>query len=126
MCAQTVYAKRVQELKERINRKQPTFQLMYNAFDELCGVKRLSRHNVIWARKKLVEFRDLWIDEDSKRLLDKLALRVEHAAAKWQKRDDERAAAKEAKKGWRFGRPPKTKEVSAPAAPAPNLDPWEE
>ncbi len=92
--AETVYAKRIQELKERIARKDPSFQLVYNAFDELCGVKRLSRVNIIWARKQLVRFRDLWIDEDSKRLLDKLALRVEHAAAKWQRRDDERAAAK--------------------------------
>ena len=119
--ATTVYAARVQELKARINRKQPTFQLMYNAFDELMGVKRLSIRNVSWARKKLVEFRDLWTDEDSKRLLDKLALRVEHAAAKWQKRDDERAAAKAAgtTKGHRKN------ETQAPAAPAPNLDPWE-
>jgi hypothetical protein len=88
--ATTVYAARVQELKARINRKDPSFQLVYNAFDELMGVKRLSRINISWARKKLVEFRDLWTDEDSKRLLDKLALRVEHAAVKWQRREDER------------------------------------
>ena len=122
--AMTVYAARVQELKARINRaKQPTFQLMYNAFDELMGCKRLSRHNIIWARKKLVGFRDTFPDEDSKRLLDKLALRVEHAASKWQKRDDERAAAKAV--GATKGRSSK-KEIQAPAVPAPNLDPWEE
>src|ERR1700730_16095879 len=118
--AMTVYAARVQELKARINRKQPTFQLMYNAFDELMGVKRLSVRNISWARKKLAEFRDLWPDEDSKRLLGKLELRVEHAAAKWQKRDDERAAKKiaGATKGRRKSEPP----VLAP--PAPDSDPW--
>jgi hypothetical protein len=87
------------------------------------GVKRLSRHNIIWARKQLIRFRDTWTDDDSKRLLDKLALRVEHAANKWQKRDDERAAAKAAGTSKRG----KKKEPTTPAAdpPAPNLDPWE-
>jgi hypothetical protein len=125
--AQTVYAQRVQELKLRIDRtKNPSFQTIYNAFDELMGVKRLSRHNIIWARKQLVQFRDTWTDDDSKRLLDKLALRVEHAAAKWQKRDDERAAAKVAGTGKR-GRPKKDQPTTpAPeAAPPPNLDIWE-
>lgn len=119
--AQTVYAARVQELKARINRtKNPNFQTIYSAFDELCGVKRLSRHNIIWARKKLVEFRDLWPDEDSKRLLDKLELRVEHAAAKWQKRDDERAAAKAA--GATKVR--RRKKDQQPTTPAPAPDIW--
>jgi hypothetical protein len=73
MCAQTVYAKRVQELKARIAQtKNPSFQTIYNAFDELCGIKRLSRHIIIWARKQLVRFRDMWPDEDAKRLLDKI------------------------------------------------------
>jgi hypothetical protein len=116
----TVYAQRVSELKARINRKDPSFQLVYNALDELMGVKRLSRTNIIWARKKLVEFRDLWPDEDSKRLLGKLELRVEHAAAKWQRRDDERAAKKAA--GATKGRARKQEPVPAP--PAPDNDPW--
>jgi hypothetical protein len=115
-----VYAQRVSELKARINRKDPSFQLVYNAFDELMGVKRLSRTNIIWARKKLVEFRDLWPDEDSKRLLGKLELRVEHAAAKWQRRDDERAAKKAA--GATKGRARKQEPVLAP--PAPDDDVW--
>jgi hypothetical protein len=64
--ASTVYARRVQELKLRISRtKDPSFQTIYNAFDELCGCKRLSRDNIIWARKKLVEFRDRWTDDES-------------------------------------------------------------
>jgi hypothetical protein len=122
--AQTVYARRVQELKLRINRtKDITFQTVYNAFDELMGCKRLSRHNIIWARKKLVEFRDRWTDEDAKRLLDKLVLRVEHAAAKWQKRDDERAAAKAASAG-------KRTKKNQPTTPAPvvpvDIDVWED
>jgi hypothetical protein len=123
--AQTVYAQRVQELKLRINRtKDITFQTVYNAFDELMGCKRLSRHNIIWARKQLVRFRDTWPDEDAKRLLDKLALRVEHAAAKWQKRDDERAAAKLAGTGKRSKKDKQPTPVPEP--PAPHLDPWEE
>lgn len=120
--AKTVYAVRVQELKLRINRTRDiTFQTVYNAFDELMGCKRLSRHNIIWARKKLVEFRDRWTDEDAKRLLDKLALRVEHAAAKWQKRDDERAAAKAAGTSKRGRKQQPT--TPAPVPPA-DLDPW--
>ena len=118
----TVYAARVQELKERINRKQPTFQLMYNAFDELMGCKRLSRTNIIWARKKLVEFRDQWPDEDSKRLLGKLELRVEHAADKWKRRDDERAAAKAA--GIKKVRSRKKDQQSTTPAPAAAPDVW--
>jgi hypothetical protein len=120
--ATTVYARRVQELKLRVSRtKDPSFQTIYNAFDELCGCKRLSRHNIIWARKKLVGFRDRWTDDDSRRLLDKLALRVEHAAAKWQKRDDERAAAKLA---GTHGKKKPTPLV-APVPPPKDLDPWE-
>jgi hypothetical protein len=123
--AATVYQMRVQELKARISRtKDPSFQTIYNAFDELCGCKRLSRHNIIWARKKLVEFRDRWTDDDSRTLLDKLALRVEHAAAKWKKRDDERAAKKAAGLGKR-GRKQQPA-APAPVAPPPNLeDIWE-
>jgi hypothetical protein len=122
--AKTVYAMRVQELKLRINRTRDiTFQTVYNAFDELMGCKRLSRHNIIWARKKLVEFRDRWTDEDAKRLLDKLALRVEHAAAKWQKRDDERAAAKAAGAGKRGKKNQPITPAPVPSAP---LDIWED
>jgi hypothetical protein len=122
--AQTVYAMRVQELKLRINRTRDiTFQTVYNAFDELMGCKRLSRHNIIWARKKLVEFRDRWTDDDSRRLLDKLALRVEHAAAKWQKRDDERAAAKAAGTGKRGRKQLPITPTQEP--PSPSIDPWE-
>jgi hypothetical protein len=124
MCAMTVYAARVQELKLRINRtKDITFQTVYNAFDELMGCKRLSRHNIIWARKQLVRFRDLWADDDSRRLLEKLALRVEHAAAKWQKRDDERAAAKAAGLGKR-GRPKNDQPTTPAPVPPADLDPW--
>jgi hypothetical protein len=117
---------RVQELKERINRKQLTFQLMYNAFDELCGVKRLSRTNIMWARKKLVAFRDLWPDEDSKRLLGKLELRVEHAAAKWQKRDDERAAKKAAGATKGRGRRKQETPVAPEAPPASPMELWKQ
>lgn len=120
--ATTVYARRVQQLKLRISRtKDPSFQTIYNAFDELMGVKRLSRHNIIWARKQLIRFRDTWTDDDSKRLLDKLALRVEHAANKWQKRDDERAAAKATGAGKRS-----RIKKDAPTTPEqpPALDPW--
>jgi hypothetical protein len=121
--AQTVYAMRVQTLKLRINRtKDITFQTVYAAFDELMGCKRLSRHNIIWARKKLVEFRDRWTDEDSHRLLDKLAARVEHAAAKWQKRDDERAASKAAG-GTKKVRGCKQQDPVQP--PAPGSDVWD-
>jgi hypothetical protein len=123
--AQTVYAARVQELKARISRtKDPSFQTIYNAFDELCGVKRLSRHNIIWCRKELVRSRDLWPDEDSKRLLDKLELRVEHAAAKWQKRDDERAAAKAA--GQARGRGRRKQETPVLAPPASPVELWKQ
>jgi hypothetical protein len=118
MCAMTVYAARVQELKLRINKtKDPSFQAVYNAFDELMGVKRLSRHNIIWARKQLLRFRDTWPDDDAKRLLDKLEVRVEHAAAKWKKRDDERAAAKTT------GQTKKQKPTPTPIVPT--HDPWE-
>jgi hypothetical protein len=124
--AMTVYAARVQELKARINRKQPTFQLMYNAFDELMGVKRLSVRNISWARKKLVAFRDLWPDEDSKRLLGKLELRVEHAAAKWQKRDDERAAKKAAGATKGRGRRKQETPVAPEAPPASPMELWKQ
>ena len=126
MCAMTVYAARVQELKARINRKDPTFPLVYNAFDELMGVKRLSRINISWARKKLIEFRDLWTDEDSKKLLDKLALRVEHAADKWKRRDDERAAAKAAGQARGRGRRKQETPVAPEAPPVNLIDQWKQ
>jgi hypothetical protein len=121
--AATIYSRRVQTLKERINKKEPSFQTVYSAFDELMGCKRLSRHNIIWARKQLIRFRDTWPDDDAKRLLDKLELRVEHAAAKWQKRDDERAAKRLLSGGKRAKKDKQP--TAAPEAPPPSIDPWE-
>jgi hypothetical protein len=120
----SIYNKRTQELRNRIERmnRESSFQSIYGSFDEFCGLRRLSRIQISFARKRLVELRDLFPDEAAQALFEKLEHRIERARAKWQKREDERAAAKTA--GTTKGR--SKKEIQAPAAPAPNLDPWEE
>src|SRR6266404_5244589 len=68
--ATTVYAARTQELRNRIARmnKDTPFQIIYGNFDEFCGLRRLSRIQIAFARKRLVELRDLFPDEAAQSL----------------------------------------------------------
>jgi hypothetical protein len=122
--ATTVYNKRTQEIRSRIERfnKDTPFQVIWGNFDEFCGLRRLSRIQISFARKRLVELRDLFPDEAAQALFEKLETRIERARAKWQKREDDRAAAKVAGTTKRRSKT----ETPAPAASAPNVDPWEE
>ena len=124
--ATTVYARRTATLHNRIARfnQNTPFEIIYGNFDEFAGLRRLSRIQISFARKRLVELRDLFPGEAAQGLFDKIETRIERAQAKWQKRDDERTAAKLA--GQARGRGRRKQEVPAPAAPAPTLDPWEE
>jgi hypothetical protein len=79
----------------------------------------LSRIQIAFARKRLVELRDLFPDEAAQALFEKLETRIERARAKWQKREDERAAAKLA--GTKKVR---GKKEPAPAPLAPEKDVW--
>ena len=117
----SVYNKRTQELRNRIERfnKETSFQTIYGNFDEFCGLRRLSRIQISFARKRLVELRDLFPDEAAQALFEKLEIRIQRAQTKWQKRDDERAAAKAAG-GAKKGR----RKSETPAPVAPDNDPW--
>jgi hypothetical protein len=121
--ATTVYNKRTQELRNRIERFDSTtsFQVIYGNFDEFCGLRRLSRIQITFARKRLVELRDLFPDEAAQALFEKLEIRIERAKTKWQSREDARAAAKVA--GTKKVRGKKDKPVQAP--PAPENDVWD-
>lgn len=94
--ATTVYAARTQELRNRIARfnKDTPFQIIYGNFDEFCGLRRLSRIQIAFARKRLVELRDMFPDEAAKALFEKLEIRIERAQTKHQAREDARVAAK--------------------------------
>ena len=120
--ATSIYNKRTQELRSRIERMNAdsSFQSIYGSFDEFCGLRRLSRIQISFARKRLVELRDLFPDEAAQSLFEKLETRIERAQAKWKKRDDERAAKKAA--GATKGRG--KKDIPALAPPAPDDDVW--
>jgi len=126
--ASTVYARRTQEIRNRIERfnKDTSFQIIYCNFDEFCGLRRLSRIQISFARKRLVELRDLFPGEAAQSLFEKLETRIERATAKWRKREDERAAAKAVGQARGRGRPKQDTPV-APAAPPVNLiDQWKQ
>jgi hypothetical protein len=116
--------KRTQELRSRIERmnRDTSFQVIYGNFDEFCGLRRLSRIQISFARKRLVELRDLFPDEAAQSLFEKLEVRILRAQAKWQKREDDRAAAKAA--GQARGRGRRKQETPAQEPPAPENDPW--
>ena len=120
--ATTVYNKRTQELRNRIERmnKDTSFQVIYGNFDEFCGLRRLSRIQISFVRKRLVALRDLFTDEAAQSLFDKLETRIERAQTKHKAREDARLASKAA--GVKKGRG--KKEVPAQALPAPDNDPW--
>jgi hypothetical protein len=120
--ASTVYARRTQELRNRIARfnKDTSFQVIYGNFDEFCGLRRLSRIQISFARKRLVELRDLFPDEAAQDLFNKLEIRIERAQTKHKAREDARVAAKAAGTKKVRGK----KDTPAPAPPAPDLDPW--
>lgn len=126
--ALTIYAARTQELRNRIARfnKDTPFQIIYGNFDEFCGLRRLSRIQIMFARKRLVEVRDLFPDEAAQALFEKLEIRIERAQTKWQAREDARVAAKAA--GATKGRGRQKQETPvAPEAPPVNLmDQWKQ
>lgn len=122
--ATTVYAARTQALRNRIERfnKDTPFQIIYANFDEFCGLRRLSRIQIMFARKRLIELRDMFPDEAAQALFEKLETRIERAQTKHQAREDARVAAKAA--GTTKARGRRKQEVPAQAPPAPDDDVW--
>ena len=123
----TVDAARCAELISRYRNnstsKEPHFTTQWNAVWLLLGRLKLSRHNVILCGKFINQMADSWTSKDQLEMIDQLRERQARSWKRWEKRIAEKQAAKEAKKGWRFGRPPK-QEVPAPVSPAPANDPW--
>jgi hypothetical protein len=98
--------------------KDTSFQVIYGNFDEFCGLRRLSRIQISFARKRLVQFRDMFPgDEAAQALFEKLENRIQRAQTKWQKREDERAAAKAAGTKKVRGRKKEDQQPTTPAAP---------
>ena len=126
MCAMTVYAARCSQLKDRLvaNQKSanPNFTTQFNNAWALANLGRLSRMNVIWLGKRIHEMIERWVEPDQREMLDRLSDRQARAWKRWEARIAEKQAAKAA--GTTKGRS-KT-ETPAPAAPAANVDPWEE
>jgi hypothetical protein len=122
--ANTVYNCRTEELRNRIARfnADTPFQIIFGNFDEFCGLRRLSRIQISFARKRLVELRDLFPDEAAQALFEKLEIRIERAHTKHKAREDARVAAKAA--GAAKGRS-RTKDKQQPTpAPSPAVDIW--
>jgi len=127
--ATTVYAKRCSELKQRYLKntqlKEPSFDRQLNALLQLASLGRLSRANCIWLGKRVHEMTEAWTSRVQREALDELRHCQERAWKRWQKRIAERAAAKEAHRGWKFGKPPKASPTTTPTpAPAPPTDIW--
>jgi hypothetical protein len=118
----SIYNKRTQELRNRIERMNEAtpFQIIYGTFDEFCGLRRLSRIQISFARKRLVELRDLFPDEAAQSLFEKLENRIQRAQTKHKVREDARVAAKAA--GTKKVRG--TKDIPVLAPLAPDNDPW--
>jgi hypothetical protein len=123
----TVDAARCAELiaRYRNNRtsKEPDFVTQFNAVFHLLGRLKLSRHNVILAGKFINQMADTWTSRDQTEMVDQLRERQARSWKRWEKRIADKQAAKDAKKGWQFGRPPK-QETPVPAPPAPENDVW--
>jgi hypothetical protein len=81
----------------------------------------LSRHNVILCGKFINQMGDTWTGRDQMEMIDQLRERQARSWKRWEKRIEEKQAAKAA--GTTKGH--NKKETPAPVAPAPNLDPWE-
>ena len=125
--ATTVDAARCAELISRYRNnstsKQPNFTTQWNAVWLLLGRLKLSRHNVILCGKFINQMADSWTSKDQLEMIDQLRERQARSWKRWEKRIAEKQAAKEAKKGWRFRRPPKP-EVPAQEPLAPEEDVW--
>jgi hypothetical protein len=124
--ATTVYAARTQELRRRIERmnKDTPFQIIYGNFDEFCGLRRLSRIQITFARKRLVELRDMFPDEAAQNLFEKLEIRIQRAQTKQQAREDARVAAKLAGQARGCGRRKQETPVAPAAPPASPIELW--
>jgi hypothetical protein len=128
--AATVYAQRCDELKERYLRnsksKEPSFVTQFNALWQLSNLGRLSRHNCIWLGKRIHEMSEAWgqqwHEQNQIEMVDQLRDRHARAWKRWEKRIEERAAAKAARAEKRAAKG-KTVPV-APTAPE-GFDPWD-
>jgi hypothetical protein len=120
--ARTVYAARVSELKQRylkVSRSDARFfSIEFNCLYAFSALGRLSRHNVIWLGKAINEMMDHWTSPEEREQLDRLQERQQRAWARWQKRIEDRAAAKEAKAKKTSDEPP------APVPPPADEDVW--
>jgi hypothetical protein len=128
--ATTIYAKRCAELKDRYTAnsklEKPSFVTQFNCLWALANLGRLSRMNCIWLGKRVHEMIETWTEQDQREMLDRLQERQARAWKRWEKRIAEKQAAKEAKKGWRFGRSPKQEAPAQTTPPAPgSIDPWD-
>ena len=125
--ATTVDAARCAELIARFRNnsksKEPNFTTQWNAVWLLLGRLKLSRHNVILCGKFINEMADNWTSPDQLEMTEQLRERQARSWKRWEKRVAEKQAAKAAGATTKGRR---KQEVPAPAAPAPNLDPWEE
>jgi hypothetical protein len=115
--AATIKSKRVQEFKAIYQKELGTFWTKYAALYGLLGMVSLSLVNRRWVEKRLNEMHSMFAgNSEQLAKLDELNLRNEDAKTRYAARLEKKEAKKAAKKGWRFGRPPK-KETLTPAAP---------
>jgi hypothetical protein len=117
--AATIKSKRVQEFKAIYQKELGTFWTKYAALYGLLGMVSLSLVNRRWVEKRLNEMHAMFAgNSEQLAKLDELNLRNEEAKRRYAVRLANKVAKKAVRKGWLFGRPPKT--ASAPeATPAP-------
>jgi hypothetical protein len=119
--AATIKSKRVQEFKAIYQKELGTFWTKYAALYGLLGMVSLSLVNRRWVEKRLNEMHAMFAgNSEQLAKLDELNLRNEDAKTRYAARLEKKEAKKSAKKGWRFGRPPKS---AAPQVQAPVVNP---
>jgi hypothetical protein len=124
--AATIKSKRVQEFKAIYQKELGTFWTKYAALYGLLGMVSLSLVNRRWVEKRLIEMHAMFAgNSEQLAKLDELNLRNEDAKTRYAARLEKKEAKKAAKKGWRFGRPPKgaAPQVPTPASP---VDLWKQ
>jgi hypothetical protein len=127
--AATIKSKRVAEFKAIYQKELGTFWTKYAALYGLLGMVSLSLVNRRWVEKRLNEMHAMFAgNSEQLAKLDELNLRNEAAKIRYAARLEKKEAKKSAKKGWRFGRPPKGRSPATPPAPPAatrTSDPWE-
>jgi hypothetical protein len=126
MMAETIYAKRTKELRQRLSKTvNPTFEQQFNTMIELLGLRYLSHVQQSWCKEHILRMRDKWTDPDKQPYFEILDEKVIKAQEKLQRRQAKRAEERLVSGSSKAGRSRSIGEQPvAPTPPTPENDSW--